>query len=121
MGFKDRVVEISGLGVTVLPKAEIADVHLLSKRGNLWAVRVVTEIDMDSVFVRIHHIFAGVDGFIKELCRLIMSGDEHVHLRVIRSRDHRELWQSGPGIVPVQLEGFHCARKLCDKQNNANG
>ena len=45
-----RMVEVTGLGVTVVGAGDVVDAHFLGKRLEAWAVAVIEQMDAQLVF-----------------------------------------------------------------------
>ncbi|MPN04730.1 hypothetical protein SDC9_151975 [bioreactor metagenome] len=115
-----RVVEVSALGFLIVLKRKITHTKLLRELCHRRTVSVVSNIDMHLALVRIIHIRQGVHGFIKQLDRLVVGRDNHVHIRIpaLWNLRQRQIDFVGAVFSIVEFKCAECGGDFAHQQQN---
>ena len=112
------MIQVAGLGAFIVRAVEITDAHLLRQGAHLRAAVVIAEPDMHPGRIRVFDMHAAIEGLAQELRRLIVGGNENIHLRPGVFRDLRQGAGAGAEEVAVEDQGFEEAHQLHDEQDN---
>ncbi|MPM08556.1 hypothetical protein SDC9_54869 [bioreactor metagenome] len=105
-----RVVVVAGFGLLVVSKTNIANLQPRGELRHFRAVAVVAEVDVHLALIRIIQKRYGVDRLVEQFDRLVVSSDQHVHIRVPVQRYLRafDIHPVEVALAPVE---FVCAKR----------
>ena len=105
----------------VVGAADIPHAKISRQFFHLRPVSIVTDVDMNLFFVWIFHKSAGIYRGIKKIHRLIVGGDQHIHMgvKLLRNLYGRDFLGRVARFTPVQLKGSKDRDCLRPKKKNS--